>query len=162
METARSTDQQPGTVSEHAQLEKLERLEQEYLRLTRTQNQAEVNLRKQSIISWRNSVRTHNNLNYWAASVLCSSHCHKEEHIVQRQNKVSLHSYAYDTHTHLKPDCLLSMKLGQWFPPWRSGPRYFYHVRTLQILPIKRFKKKNSLIELFFNPCLHKGHDLWI
>ncbi|XP_067450856.1 centrosomal protein of 57 kDa [Thunnus thynnus] len=46
METVRSADQQPGTVSEHAQLEKLERLEQEYLRLTRTQNQAEVKIQE--------------------------------------------------------------------------------------------------------------------
>lgn len=42
METAKSADHQCDTVSEHAQLEKLERLEQEYLRLTHTQNNAEV------------------------------------------------------------------------------------------------------------------------
>lgn len=41
-ETTKSAEQQPGTVSEHAQLEKLERLEQEYLKLIRTQNNAEV------------------------------------------------------------------------------------------------------------------------
>ncbi|XP_039648068.1 centrosomal protein of 57 kDa isoform X2 [Perca fluviatilis] len=46
METAKSADQQSDTVSEHAQLEKLERLEQEYLRLTRTQNNAEMKLRE--------------------------------------------------------------------------------------------------------------------
>ncbi|CAK6968151.1 LOW QUALITY PROTEIN: centrosomal protein of 57 kDa [Scomber scombrus] len=46
METVRSADQQPGTVSEHAHLEKLERLEQEYLRLTRTQNQAEMKIQE--------------------------------------------------------------------------------------------------------------------
>ncbi|XP_071351850.1 centrosomal protein of 57 kDa [Trachinotus anak] len=44
--TAKSADQQPDTVSEHAQLEKLERLEQEYLRLTRTQNNAEMKIRE--------------------------------------------------------------------------------------------------------------------
>ncbi len=42
METARPADQQSDPVAERAQLEKLERLEQEYLRLTRTQNNAEV------------------------------------------------------------------------------------------------------------------------
>lgn len=47
METAKSADQQSDTVSEHAQLEKLERLEQEYLRLTRTQNNAEVHAKTQ-------------------------------------------------------------------------------------------------------------------
>ncbi|KAM4627498.1 centrosomal protein of 57 kDa isoform 2-T2 [Polymixia lowei] len=41
MATARSADQALDSVSGHAQLEKLERLEQEYLRLTRTQNNAE-------------------------------------------------------------------------------------------------------------------------
>ncbi|XP_075956952.1 centrosomal protein of 57 kDa [Anarhichas minor] len=46
METARSADQQSDAVSEHAQLEKLERLEQEYLRLTRTQNNAEIKIRE--------------------------------------------------------------------------------------------------------------------
>ncbi|XP_078102321.1 centrosomal protein of 57 kDa isoform X1 [Sander vitreus] len=46
METAKSADQQSDTVSEHAQLEKLERLEQEYLRLTRTQNNAEMKLQE--------------------------------------------------------------------------------------------------------------------
>ncbi|XP_073344376.1 centrosomal protein of 57 kDa isoform X2 [Pagrus major] len=46
METAKSADQQCDTVSEHAQLEKLERLEQEYLRLTRTQNNAEMKIRQ--------------------------------------------------------------------------------------------------------------------
>ncbi|XP_035536671.1 centrosomal protein of 57 kDa isoform X2 [Morone saxatilis] len=45
-ETAKSADHQSDTVSEHAQLEKLERLEQEYLRLTRTQNNAEVKIRQ--------------------------------------------------------------------------------------------------------------------
>ncbi|XP_067363144.1 centrosomal protein of 57 kDa isoform X4 [Channa argus] len=49
METARSADQQPGTVSEHTQLEKLERLEQEYLRLTHTQNNAEMKIRELEI-----------------------------------------------------------------------------------------------------------------
>ncbi|XP_044060090.1 centrosomal protein of 57 kDa [Siniperca chuatsi] len=44
METAKSADQQSDTVSEHAQLEKLERLEQECLRLTRTQNNAEMKI----------------------------------------------------------------------------------------------------------------------
>ncbi|XP_029026644.1 centrosomal protein of 57 kDa [Betta splendens] len=43
-ETAKSAHQQQGTVSEHAQLEKLERLEQEYLRLTRTQNNTEIKI----------------------------------------------------------------------------------------------------------------------
>lgn len=47
METAKSADRQSDTVSEHAQLEKLERLEQEYLRLTRTQTNAEVQTKKQ-------------------------------------------------------------------------------------------------------------------
>lgn len=46
-ETTKSADQQSDTVSEHAQLEKLERLEQEYLRLTRTQNSAEVHTETQ-------------------------------------------------------------------------------------------------------------------
>lgn len=45
METARSAEKQPDTVCEQAQLEKLERLEQEYLRLTHTQNNAEVQTR---------------------------------------------------------------------------------------------------------------------
>lgn len=42
METSRSADKQSDTESQRVQLEKLERLEQEYLRLTRTQNNAEV------------------------------------------------------------------------------------------------------------------------
>ncbi|KAM9852825.1 centrosomal protein of 57 kDa [Aulostomus maculatus] len=42
MKAARSADQQPDIVSE--QLEKLDRLEQEYFRLTRTQNQAEMKI----------------------------------------------------------------------------------------------------------------------
>ncbi|KAM9359828.1 centrosomal protein of 57 kDa [Symphorus nematophorus] len=46
LETAKSADQPPDTVSEHAQLEKLERLEQEYLRLTRLQNNAEMKIRQ--------------------------------------------------------------------------------------------------------------------
>uniref|UniRef100_UPI003AAD3B2F centrosomal protein of 57 kDa isoform X1 n=1 Tax=Centroberyx gerrardi TaxID=166262 RepID=UPI003AAD3B2F len=46
METARSADQELDPVSEHAQLEKLERLEQEYLRLTHTQNNAEIKIRE--------------------------------------------------------------------------------------------------------------------
>ncbi|XP_054458407.1 centrosomal protein of 57 kDa [Anoplopoma fimbria] len=46
METTRSADQQTDTVSENAQLEKLDRLEQEYLRLTRTQNKAEMKIRE--------------------------------------------------------------------------------------------------------------------
>ncbi|KAM3875218.1 LOW QUALITY PROTEIN: centrosomal protein of 57 kDa [Diretmus argenteus] len=41
METARSDDKELDAVSEHTQLEKLERLEREYLRLTHTQNNAE-------------------------------------------------------------------------------------------------------------------------
>ncbi|TKS81022.1 Centrosomal protein of 57 kDa [Collichthys lucidus] len=49
METDKSADQQCDTVSEHAQLEKLERLEQEYLRLTRTQNNAEMKIRQLEI-----------------------------------------------------------------------------------------------------------------
>ncbi|XP_059187524.1 centrosomal protein of 57 kDa [Centropristis striata] len=46
METAQSADQQSDTASEHAQLEKLDRLEQEYLRLTRTQNNAEMKIQE--------------------------------------------------------------------------------------------------------------------
>ncbi|XP_029923620.1 centrosomal protein of 57 kDa isoform X2 [Myripristis murdjan] len=46
METTRSADQNLNAVSEHAQLEKLERLEQEYLRLTHTQNNAELKIRE--------------------------------------------------------------------------------------------------------------------
>lgn len=42
METSRSANKQSDTESQRVQLEKLERLEQEYLRLTRTQNNAEV------------------------------------------------------------------------------------------------------------------------
>lgn len=42
MATDQSDDPAPSTVSEHAQLEKLERLEREYIRLTLTQNKAEV------------------------------------------------------------------------------------------------------------------------
>lgn len=42
METAKSANKQSDTVCEHAQLKKLERLEQEYLRLTCIQNEAEV------------------------------------------------------------------------------------------------------------------------
>ncbi|XP_029373809.1 centrosomal protein of 57 kDa isoform X2 [Echeneis naucrates] len=46
MDTAKLAHQQLETVSEHAQLEKLERLEQEYLRLTHTQNNAELKIRE--------------------------------------------------------------------------------------------------------------------
>nr|XP_046245091.1 centrosomal protein of 57 kDa isoform X2 [Scatophagus argus] len=46
METAKSANQQCDTAFEHAQLEKLERLEQEYLRLTRTQSHAEMKIRQ--------------------------------------------------------------------------------------------------------------------
>ncbi|KAM6987839.1 centrosomal protein of 57 kDa isoform 1-T1 [Tautogolabrus adspersus] len=46
METAKSADKQSGTVSEKLQLEKLERLELEYRRLTRTQNDAELKIRE--------------------------------------------------------------------------------------------------------------------
>ncbi|XP_045929850.1 centrosomal protein of 57 kDa isoform X1 [Micropterus dolomieu] len=46
VETGKSADQQSDTVSEHAQLEKLQRLEQEYLRLTHTQNNAEIKIRE--------------------------------------------------------------------------------------------------------------------
>ncbi|XP_060902548.1 centrosomal protein of 57 kDa isoform X1 [Labrus mixtus] len=46
METAKSADKQSGTVSEQLQLEKLERLELEYRRLTRTQNDAELKIRE--------------------------------------------------------------------------------------------------------------------
>lgn len=42
MEKASPADKQPNGASEHAQLEKLERLEREYLRMTRTQTTAEV------------------------------------------------------------------------------------------------------------------------
>ncbi|XP_070685806.1 centrosomal protein of 57 kDa [Pempheris klunzingeri] len=45
LETAKSAEHQPDAVSEHAHLEKLERLEQEYLRLMRTQNNAEMKIR---------------------------------------------------------------------------------------------------------------------
>ncbi|KAG7246243.1 hypothetical protein CRUP_034489, partial [Coryphaenoides rupestris] len=41
MATDQSDDPDPGSASEHAQLEKLERLEREYIRLTITQNKAE-------------------------------------------------------------------------------------------------------------------------
>lgn len=43
MEKAKFAGGQSDVVSEHVQLEKLDRLEQEYLRLTHTQNNAEVN-----------------------------------------------------------------------------------------------------------------------
>ncbi|KAK2847230.1 hypothetical protein Q5P01_010229 [Channa striata] len=46
METAKSAEQQPKTASEHTQLEKLERLEQEYRRLTHTQNNAQMKIRE--------------------------------------------------------------------------------------------------------------------
>ncbi|KAA8594314.1 hypothetical protein FQN60_005148 [Etheostoma spectabile] len=46
METAKLANQQSDKASEHAQLEKLERLEQEYFRLTRTQNNAEMKIRE--------------------------------------------------------------------------------------------------------------------
>lgn len=49
MEIAKSADPQPDTVAEHIQLEKLERLEQEYLRLTQTQNSAEVHKEAQCL-----------------------------------------------------------------------------------------------------------------
>ncbi|XP_056230176.1 centrosomal protein of 57 kDa isoform X1 [Seriola aureovittata] len=49
MDTAKLPDRQPGTVTEHAQLEKLERLEQEYLRITRTQNNAEMKIHELEI-----------------------------------------------------------------------------------------------------------------
>lgn len=42
MEKASTADKQPNAVSDHVQLEKLERLEREYLRMTRTQTTAEV------------------------------------------------------------------------------------------------------------------------
>ncbi|XP_035009377.1 centrosomal protein of 57 kDa isoform X4 [Hippoglossus stenolepis] len=42
MDTAKLADRQPGKVFEGAHVEKLERLEQDYLRLTRTQNNAEL------------------------------------------------------------------------------------------------------------------------
>ncbi|CAL8353743.1 unnamed protein product [Lota lota] len=45
MATDPSGDQAPGSASERAQLEKLERLEREYIRLTLTQNQAESKIR---------------------------------------------------------------------------------------------------------------------
>ncbi|XP_054651259.1 centrosomal protein of 57 kDa [Dunckerocampus dactyliophorus] len=44
MEALRSAHKQPGPVSEQVQLQKMVRLEQEYLRLTRTQGQAEVKI----------------------------------------------------------------------------------------------------------------------
>ncbi|XP_018549482.1 centrosomal protein of 57 kDa isoform X5 [Lates calcarifer] len=46
MDADKLADRQPDAVSEHVQLEKLERLEQEYLRLTRTQNNAEMKIRE--------------------------------------------------------------------------------------------------------------------
>ncbi|XP_074534888.1 centrosomal protein of 57 kDa [Halichoeres trimaculatus] len=45
-EMAKSANKQSDLVSEHAQLEKLERLEQEYLRLTRTQNNAQMKIQE--------------------------------------------------------------------------------------------------------------------
>ncbi|KAK5868644.1 hypothetical protein PBY51_009640 [Eleginops maclovinus] len=45
-ETAKSADPQCDTQSERAQLEKLDRLEQEYFRLTRTQNNATLKIRQ--------------------------------------------------------------------------------------------------------------------
>ncbi|XP_060929248.1 centrosomal protein of 57 kDa isoform X2 [Limanda limanda] len=44
MDRAKITDRQPGKVFEGAHVEKLERLEQDYLRLTRTQNNAEMKI----------------------------------------------------------------------------------------------------------------------
>ncbi|XP_017284459.1 centrosomal protein of 57 kDa [Kryptolebias marmoratus] len=46
MERASAADKQPNAVSEHAQLEKLERLERDYLRMTRTQTTAEGKIRE--------------------------------------------------------------------------------------------------------------------
>ncbi|XP_056139817.1 centrosomal protein of 57 kDa [Lampris incognitus] len=46
METTRAANQALDSVSERAQMEKLERLEQEYLRLTNTQNNAERKIRE--------------------------------------------------------------------------------------------------------------------
>ncbi|GAA6234427.1 centrosomal protein of 57 kDa-like isoform X2 [Lates japonicus] len=46
MDADKLADRQSDAVSEHVQLEKLERLEQEYLRLTRTQNNAEMKIRE--------------------------------------------------------------------------------------------------------------------
>ncbi|KAM9317811.1 centrosomal protein of 57 kDa [Pholidichthys leucotaenia] len=46
VEKPRSAAEQPNAVSEHIQMEKLEQLEQEYLRLTRTQNKAERKIRE--------------------------------------------------------------------------------------------------------------------
>ncbi|XP_041653556.1 centrosomal protein of 57 kDa isoform X4 [Cheilinus undulatus] len=46
IEKAKPADKQAYAVSQHAQLKKLELLEQEYLRLTRTQNNAEVKIRE--------------------------------------------------------------------------------------------------------------------
>ncbi|KAF7663354.1 hypothetical protein LDENG_00211730 [Lucifuga dentata] len=48
-QVSKSSDQKLHTLSEHAQLEKLERLEQEYLRLTRTQNNTELKIRELEI-----------------------------------------------------------------------------------------------------------------
>ncbi|XP_030008974.1 centrosomal protein of 57 kDa isoform X2 [Sphaeramia orbicularis] len=45
METSKSADQQTDSPSDLAHLEKLDRLEQEYLRLTHTQNNAEIKIR---------------------------------------------------------------------------------------------------------------------
>lgn len=42
MEPAKSAEQQSNSVCERSQIMKLERLEQEYLRLTHTQNNSEV------------------------------------------------------------------------------------------------------------------------
>ncbi|KAM4742597.1 centrosomal protein of 57 kDa isoform 1-T1 [Anableps anableps] len=44
MERAGTSNQEPDAVSEHAQLEKLEKLEQEYLRLTHTQKNTEMKI----------------------------------------------------------------------------------------------------------------------
>ncbi|CAJ1065459.1 centrosomal protein of 57 kDa isoform X1 [Xyrichtys novacula] len=46
VETTKAAHKQFDPLPEHAQLEKLERLEQEYLRLTRTQNNAEMKIRE--------------------------------------------------------------------------------------------------------------------
>lgn len=53
MDATKVADRQLDTVSEHVHLEKLERLEQDYLRLTRTQRNAEVHTNKEESITTR-------------------------------------------------------------------------------------------------------------
>lgn len=74
-DSAKLAHRQLDTVPEHAQLEKLERLEQEYLRLTRTQNIAEVHMKTEYHAKLKNDIRTFTDLTCKKISVFNYSLC---------------------------------------------------------------------------------------